>query len=128
MKTKKFNQYRNALIFCIALVVALTIFPAAKSLADSDDVTGSISCKELGRLQGVVQYQYDMTLKNNTDVKLKVEYQVILCAGGERKKTHNHSTLLIPGEQLTETNYGSMSESEWDQLTEVKAEWQWDQI
>ncbi|MGE5604617.1 MAG: hypothetical protein ACM3YE_02880 [Bacteroidota bacterium] len=128
MKTGKFNLKRRIFLLCITFGVVLTAFPAAKSFSDNDDVTGSVSCKELGRAQGVVQYKYDITLNNNTDVKLKVNYQVIIWAGSVRMKTHNHSTILIPGERLTETNYGKMSESDWELATGCSAEWQWEQI
>jgi hypothetical protein len=128
MIMEKFNSYRWRFLVGIVLCVILAIFSTGKSWSKEDDVTGTLNCKELGRAQGLVQYQYDVTLNNNTDVKLKVDYQVILLAGDVKKKVHSHSTLLIPKEKLTETNYGSMNENDWDQITGCNAEWQWNQL
>jgi hypothetical protein len=109
----------------IVLCAILMVFPAGKSLSQEkeDVITATIECNELGRLNGVVEYQYDVTLTNNRKVKFKVDYDVIFLAGTTRIKVHNHSTLLIPAEKLTETNFGSIKESDWDKITTFRVEW-----
>ena len=87
------------------------------------DVSAVVDCREVARLNGVVQYQYDATLKNNTASKLIVEYNVIFMQGQVRKKEHKHSTLMIPNEKLTETNEGTIREADWEKVTIFRIEW-----
>jgi hypothetical protein len=125
MKTRKFNPNRQRFILGIVLCAMLIVFPTGKSLSQEkeDVITATIECKELGRLNGEVEYQYDVTLTNNRKVKFKVDYDVIFLAGTTRIKTHNHSTLLIPAEKLTETNSGVIKESDWNKITTFRVEW-----
>lgn len=95
---------------------------SAQNKAD-EKVSADVSCDSIGTLNGDVIYRYDATLKNNTSSKLKVEYTVFLKAGNMIKKQHSHSTILIPDEELTESNEGQMSESDWSQVTSFRIEW-----
>lgn len=108
----------------LLLGLALGAAAIADSLPPShSDVSATVECKEIGRLKGEVGYEYEVTLKNNTQKKLIVEYSVLLIAGGTTKKTHKHSTLLIPSEKLTETHSDKMKESVWDEITRFRVEW-----
>jgi len=98
--------------------------PSTKvQLKTTEDVTATVDCKSLGTLNGEVSYQYDVTLKNNTSNKLIVKYKVIFKAGDVIKTQHSHSTILIPGEELTETNDGTMKEADWDLVTKCWVDW-----
>jgi hypothetical protein len=118
MSTKKITM-----MLCILLVIFLgnTGFRAQEKTVDV--VTASVNCTSLGTLNGVVKYSYDVTLQSNTSDKLKVKYTVYFMAGNVIKKTHDHSTILIPKDNVTVTNSGSMNESDWDLITECKIEW-----
>ncbi|HPB01666.1 MAG TPA: hypothetical protein PLZ67_01805 [Bacteroidales bacterium] len=117
MKTLQF-----ATLICI-MIIGLAGNKKALAQEQQESVTVSVNCKELGRLNGEVSYSYDATLKNNTAEKLKVTYRVIIKNGDTSVKTHNHSTVLIPDEELTETNDGEMSEEDWDKSTDVWIEY-----
>ena len=89
----------------------------------SDEVAASVNCNSLGAINGIVTYQYDATLKNNTSDKLIVKYNIIFKAGDVIKKQHSHSTLLIPDEKLTESYEDTMNESDWNLVTRCWIEW-----
>lgn len=90
--------------------------------AEAQDVKGAIDCKEIGRLNGQVQYRYDVTMINTTAMKLIVNYNVILFAGDVPQKHHVHSTLMTPHEKLYETHDGIMSVTDWDKVTRFRVE------
>ena len=125
MKTSKSNLNWQRFMLGIVLCAILMAFPTGKSLSQEKEevITATVECKEIGRLQGVVEYQYDVTLTNNRKVKFKVDYDVIFLAGTIRTKVHNHSTILIPAEELTETNVGSIKESDWNKIDTYRVEW-----
>lgn len=122
MKTRELNLILPCLVLSLLLCTALAAFPGHKSSSPSD-VSATVECKEIGRLNGVVQYQYDVTLTNNTKKKLRVDYTVTLYAGDVPKKSHSHSTILIPSENSTETNSGSMKQSDWDLVSRFNVKW-----
>jgi hypothetical protein len=129
MTTRKLNLTRRIFLLCITFCIVLTIFPAAEIFSQNEAVTGHPYCEELAKTQGDnVYYKYDMTLQNNTNFKLKVDYQVIILAGEVEKKVYDHSTELRPGETRTETYYDAMSESDWELVTSCHADWQWTEI
>jgi hypothetical protein len=118
MMTKKI-----AMIFCVLLaLISVSAGVPARETAN-EDVSADVDCRELGRLNGEVGYQYDVTLKNNTSSKLIVEYNVIFMEGSIPKKNHKHSTLLIPKESLVETHEGTIKEADWDKVTKFRIEW-----
>lgn len=118
MSTKKFT-----LMLCVMLATLFGNTSVQAQENTSKDVTADVNCVEVGRLNGEVQYQYDVTLKNNTASKLIVKYNVIFMEGQVPKKEHKHSTLMMPDETLTETHYGKISEAEWDKVTKFRIEW-----
>lgn len=113
MSTKKITM---------VLYILLAIFLSNIGIK-GQEITASISCTNLGALNGVVSYQYDVTLKNNTSDQLSVDYTVKFMAGNVVKKEFNHSTILINGDNLTESHFGTMLESDWNLITECKVEW-----
>jgi thermostable 8-oxoguanine DNA glycosylase len=120
MKAKKI-----VMIFCVLLaLISVSAGVPAQETANKE-VTADVDCNELGRLNGEVGYQYDVTLKNNTASKLIVEYTVIFMEGTARKKEHKHSTLMIPKESLVETHEGKIKETDWDKVTSFRIEWSW---
>ncbi len=110
-------------LYKILVGVMVVAVIAGSGVLLANDVTAEVDCKEVGRLNGEVGYQYDATLTNNTDSKLIVKYDVIFLAGDVRKKTHSHSTLMIPNETLTETHDGKISEEDWEKITKFRIEW-----
>jgi len=107
----------------IIITILLSAFLGAAGVRAAD-ATATVDCKETGRLNGQVQYQYEVTLSNNTAKKLTVEYDVILVAGSVPSRDHRHSTLLSPNEKnLTETHDGVMSAEGWDKITRFRIEW-----
>ncbi len=128
MITRKFDPTRWCLILGIVLCGSLAAFPGGRplSLQEQPGVEGTVDCEEIGRLNGEVGYQYDVTLTNNTATKLIVRYKVIFKAGDTPKKTHSHSTLMTPNENLTETHDDKMSETEWDKVTVFRLELEWE--
>jgi hypothetical protein len=114
-------NYQNVAI--MLAIPLLTCF--GLTTAQAQDVTGDIDCKEIGRNNGEVQYQYDVTLVNNTESKLIVEYNVIFLTGNVPTKNHAHSTLIIANERLTETHDGTMNETDWDKVTKFRVELSW---
>ena len=126
MKTRESNLIRLCFVLGIAVCATLVAFPGSKSLSQEalPDVSGTVDCKEVGRLNGEVGYQYEVTLTNNTESKLIVKYNVIFMAGDVPIKNHNHSTLMIPNETLTETHDGKISEAEWDRVSSFRVEWE----
>lgn len=125
MKRREFNLTQWGFILSVALCLTLGAVPGTKSLAQGAQpvISATVHCKERGRLNGQVEYQYDVTLKNNTANKQIVTYNVILLAGNVPLKTHQHSTLMIPYETLTETHYGKINEADWDRASRVKVDW-----
>jgi hypothetical protein len=124
MTKKGLNLVRWCLVLDVVFCTTLTVFPAGRhlSLGTPPDVSGDIDCRETGRLNGVVEYQYDVTLINHTDLKQKVDYKVIFFAGDVPIKKHNHSTILIPKENTTESHDGKMKEEDWDRITRFRIE------
>jgi hypothetical protein len=109
-------------------IVFVTLFghinvQAQEDKAQTPNVTATVDCKEVGRLNGKVQYQYEVKLTNKTASKQLVEYHVIFMAGDVRLKTHDDSTLMIPHENLTETHDGTISETDWERVTSDRIEW-----
>jgi hypothetical protein len=124
MTKKGLNLVRWCLVLGMVFFATLTVFSAGRhlSLSAPPDVSGDIDCRETGRLNGEVGYQYDVTLINHTDIKQKVDYKVIFFAGGSPIKEHNHSTILIPKETSTESHDGKMKEADWDKVTRFRVE------
>jgi hypothetical protein len=121
MSTKTFP------VLLIILFVASSSNINVRAQEEEDKVSNiaaTVDCREIGRLNGEVQYQYEVTLTNNTGSKQLVAYDVIFMAGDVRLKTHKHSTLMIPHEKkLTETHDGKMRETDWDRVTKFRIEW-----
>lgn len=116
---------RKLMIACCSLLVLASLSVGVPVPGPDDtDVTADVDCQEIGRLNGQVQYQYDVTLKNNTERKLIVEYTVIFLAGSVRKKEFKHSTLLIPEESTVESHDGAIKENDWDNVTRFRIEWE----
>lgn len=113
------------LAFTTALMLICMASHQISMAAEQQDevITASVDCTALGALNGEVSYQYDVTLQNNTNEKFIVDYSVIFKSGSIVKKTHRHSTVLIPGESLTESHTNKMSKSEWDTISECWIEW-----
>ena len=111
--------------FCLALALFSVRAVVSALTTPSEDVTADVDCREIGRLNGAVEYQYDVTLSNNTDRKLIVEYTVIFVAGSVRKKEYKHSTVLIPKESSVESHDGTIKEADWDAVTRFRVEWSW---
>ncbi len=113
------------LTFTTAFMLIFTVGNSVSMATEKQDevITASVDCTALGALNGEVSYQYDVTLQNNTNEKFIVDYSVIFKSGSLVKKTHRHSTVLIPGESLTESHTNKMSESEWDTISECWIEW-----
>jgi hypothetical protein len=86
-------------------------------------ITADVNCESLGELNGVVTYQYDVTLRNNTTRNLTVDYKVHIKSGNTILKSHSHSDILIPGEELFYVGEGKMSSSEWDKYSSCVVEW-----
>jgi hypothetical protein len=105
------------------LFVTLFGHSSVQAQEDTSAVTATVDCKEVGRLNGKVQYQYEVKLTNKTASKQLVEYHVIFMAGVVRVKTHDDSTLMIPHENLTETHDGTISETEWERVRSYRIEW-----
>jgi hypothetical protein len=120
---REINTKKIVLMLCILIGFLFCNLSVQSNENASPDVTAAVDCKEVGRLNGEVEYQYDATLTNNTDSKLIVTYEVIFMAGDVRKKTYNHSTVMIPNETLTETHDGKISEEDWDKITRFRIEW-----
>ncbi|PKP03911.1 MAG: hypothetical protein CVU11_06605 [Bacteroidetes bacterium HGW-Bacteroidetes-6] len=114
----------KSIIFRIAIFVFLSGSAFALSAQTKADemVTADVNCDSIGMLNGEVVYQYDVTLKNNTTNKLKVKYTVFLKAGSTVKKQHNHSTILIPDEELFESHEGNISQSDWNLISSFRIE------
>lgn len=128
MKTREFDPIRWCFVLGLVLFVTLAAFPGGKplSLQERPGVEGTVDCREIGRLNGEVGYQYDVTLTNNTASKLIVKYKVIFKAGDVPQKTHSHSTVMIANENMTETHDDKMSETEWDKVTVFRLELEWE--
>ena len=116
---------RKLMVACGSLLVLASLSIGVPVPApDKTDVTADVNCKEIGRLNGQVQYQYDVTLKNNTERKLIVEYTVIFLAGSVRQKEFKHSTLLSPKESTVESRDGAIKEGDWENVTRFRIEWE----
>ncbi len=89
----------------------------------ADKVSADVDCVSTGALNGETMYRYDVTLKNLTQKKLKVNYTVYLKAGDAVKKQHSHSTILIPEEELVEFGESKMKTEDWDKVTSFRVEW-----
>jgi hypothetical protein len=111
--------------FCMALALYSVETGVSAPTAPPEDVTADVDCREIGRLSGDVEFRYDVTLNNNTDRKLIVEYTVIFVAGSVRKKEYRHSTVLIPKESSVESHDGTIKEADWDAVTRFRVEWSW---
>lgn len=111
--------------FCLALAFFSVRAGVSAPTTPDEDVTADVDCREIGRLSGDVEYQYDVTLNNNTDRKLIVEYTVIFMAGSVRKKEYKNSTVLIPKESSVESHDGTIKEADWDAVTRFRVEWSW---
>ena len=111
----------NKNITIILTILLITLFGLTG--AQASHATARVDCKEISRLNNQVQYQYQVTLENNTASKLLVNYNVIFMAGQVPRKNHRHSTLMIPHETLTETHEGVMSVTGWDKVTGFRVEW-----
>ncbi len=57
-------------LYKILVGVMVVAVIAGSGVLLANDATAEVDCKEVGRLNGEVGYQYDATLTNNTDSKI----------------------------------------------------------
>ena len=126
MRIREINLIGWCFILGLMLCATLVAFPVGKCLCQESqpDVSGTVECKEIGRLSGEVEYRYDVTLTNNTGSKQKVKYDVIFMAGDVPIKKHSHSTLMTPNETLTETHDAKIVEADWERVSKFRLEWE----
>jgi hypothetical protein len=116
------------IIFNLSILFAVLFFNvqfsnAQTDLDQSEVISASVNCSYMGEVDGTVIYQYDVTLRNNTDEQLTVYYKVYLNSGSLVMASHSHSDILIPGEELTNSFQDSMSSDDWEKVSVCKIEW-----
>ena len=101
------------IIIGIVFLAILSGFNSKETIRQ-DMITASITYESLGSLNGTTNYQYEVTLTNNTSSKQTVDYVVYLKSGNVIKKSHRHSTILTPNETEVSTHEGNMSDADWE--------------